>query len=247
MQINQYATSKAMDAKTFTLAGADEVHKFFGKYRPHAMSGWWFRGQADTEWELLPKAGRQPFLLPDDQHLDRFNHWAKQAIAYLPAFPANEWERLAIAQHYGLATCLLDWTFNPLVALYFACSASVSANGVVYCYDPVSVINEETVSFRGSVIRGMGFAPRAISPRILNQRAAFTVHLPPNRSVSIQESSLMRGEPSLVRLVVPSKYKAELLTLLDDYGVNRVTLFPDLEGLSAHVNWETERLGAIGV
>jgi hypothetical protein len=30
--------------------------------------------------------------------------------------------------------------------------------------------------------------------------------------------------------------------MLDDYGINRVTLFPDLEGLSAHKNWETSRM-----
>jgi hypothetical protein len=38
-------------------------------------------------------------------------------------------EDLAIAQHYGLATNVLDWTTNPLVALFFACGEAHDKNG----------------------------------------------------------------------------------------------------------------------
>lgn len=94
----------------------------------------------------------------------------------------------------------------------------------------------------GTRCSGVGFIPRAISARILNQKAVFTVHLPPHESLPIAESPALRGEPNLVRLVIQAEQKAELLQMLDDYGINHVTLFPDLEGLSHHVNWETENM-----
>ena len=52
----------------------------------------------------------------------------------------------------------------------------------------------------------------------------------------------MKGHPDLVELAIPAALKSEILIMLDDYGINRVTLFPDLDGLSQHINWETVRM-----
>lgn len=165
-------------------------------------------------------------------------------MAYNSTLPDNDWERLAIAQHFGLATCLLDWSYNPLVALYFACTDLPKTDGAVYCYAPEIFVNERVLDLKTVECNGAGFTPRSISPRILNQRAVFTVHLPAEREVQVKESAIFQGEPNLVKLVVPARLKSELLSLLDDYGINNVTLFPDLEGLSKHVNWVTEAIAS---
>ncbi len=171
-----------------------------------------------------------------------FSKWSKQAIAYIPELPENDWERLAIAQHHGLATCLLDWTYNPLVALYFACSEEPKSDATVFCYEPDHFIVESKLDLSEAVCPGSGFMPRAIAPRILNQQAVFTVHLPVDETVLVGLHPVWKDHPTLVRLEIPAKLKPELLSMLDNYGINAVGLFPDLEGLSRHVNWETQNI-----
>lgn len=231
-----------MEVQQYSLRSPDDVHRFFRGYRPHPPIGWWFRGQADSTWPLLPKAGRPEYSLPNRRHVGRFNHWTEQATAYLSDLPANDWERLAIAQHHGLATCLLDWTFNPLVALYFACSERPQDDGAVYCYEPPGFVDVMVFPLTEVECNGIGFIPRAIATRILNQKAAFTVHLPPEGEFPVRESPVSKGQANLAKLLIPAAMKEDLLRMLDDYGINRVTLFPDLDGLSGHVNWETAKM-----
>jgi hypothetical protein len=228
-----------MQPRAFTLKEPEDLHKFFRAYRCHRPTGWWFRGHANIAWELLPKAGRSPYRLKEGKSLGRFKSWRKRAVAYHSSLPENDWECLAVAQHFGLATCLLDWTQNPLVATFFACCEVPDSDGVVYCYDPDLFVDETVLPLSEAEFVGAGFMPRSISPRILNQRAAFTVHLPATSPLPIKPSPMIRDHPNLAKLVIEASHKASLLELLDDYGINHAALFPDLEGLSRHVNWET--------
>lgn len=231
-----------MNPKIYTLDDPLNVHAFFRGYRPHPPTGWWFRGQSDATWKLIPKAGRSEFLLTDKRAIGRFRRWTRQAFAYDTSLPTNDWERLAVAQHYGLATCLLDWSYNPLVALYFACSEALSLDGAVFCYDPPLYIDENIVDLNLAECTGAGFIPRAIAPRMLNQKAVFSIHLPTDTEIVAENHPAYKDHANLAKLIIPSKYKSELIKMLDDYGINNVTLFPDLDGLSRHVNWETQKI-----
>jgi hypothetical protein len=92
-----------------TFSSFAKLHESLSKLR----DGWIFRGHADATWKLVPKAGRAPYWSGEpkrDAHL--FDKWKRQAVGYLSSRLPTDWDWLAVAQHHGLATRLLDWSTN---------------------------------------------------------------------------------------------------------------------------------------
>jgi hypothetical protein len=110
------------------LKDINDLHTYFRGFQGSEKLGWWFRGQSNVDWKLIPRAGRPAHMListesaPFSRDRKRFEVWRHKAVAYMSNLPQNDWECLALAQHHGLATKLLDWSFNPLVATFFAVS-----------------------------------------------------------------------------------------------------------------------------
>jgi len=77
-----------------------------------------FRGHNNFMWELLPKIAREDFVFrsKSDSELKMIETFKRYARQYLSKEIKNEWHYFALAQHYGMATRLLDWTTNPLAA-----------------------------------------------------------------------------------------------------------------------------------
>jgi len=234
-----------MEIPSHRLETIENLHLVFRSYRSHDGFGHWYRGQADASWQLLPKAGRPEYYLPDNRDLGRFRNWCQQAIAY-SSLPSNDLERLAIAQHHGLTTRLLDWTKNPLVACFFASCESPEADGTVYILEtPQHLLTDKsTIGYITSNTGVFGYIPNAITPRVLNQKGLFTVHCDASQEIEASCSRLQGKTCNILQLVVPAQLKRDVIELLDDYGVDRSTLFPDLDGLSAHINRHTLRIKA---
>jgi hypothetical protein len=229
-----------MDTQSFVLTDLEKLHLAFRAYRSHDGLGYWFRGHADSTWDLLPKAGRGEYRLPENNDLGRFYDWCQQAVAY-STLPKSELERLALAQHHGLATRLLDWSKNPLVACYFACHEKPTIDGVIYILEtPQTLLTDEFTLEHMKREKGLfGYIPKAITPRVLNQKGLFTVHCDATYPIEIKPCRIAPDRPNLVRITIPSAMKNDVIQLLNDYGIDRSVLFPDLDGLSSHINSQT--------
>ncbi len=210
-----------------------ELHEALGVHRRDA--GWIYRGHANPDWPLVPRAGRPPFGNGHDEVF--FRRWKSEALQYVEAEErrADDWNWLAIAQHNGSATRLLDWTFKPLSAAWFAVMEPGEGESVVWCYKTNNILrvkdrDEKTPFQRQGVTQ---FTPTRVSARVSRIIGLFTHHGPPTLSVEDGMTPLDKLE----KIIIHRDYRHELMFELNQYGINSQTLFPNLVGLARHFNW----------
>lgn len=140
-----------------------------------------FRGQRE-DWPLLPKIARLEYRSGKtvlEAESDMVSSFKRRSLPFLESTPETDFDWLAIAQHFGMATRLLDWTTNPLAALWFAVKkpAINSNDGVVWIFTPaledhVSSDNKSPFMIRGT----RTYKPKHINRRIVAQNGWFTIH-----------------------------------------------------------------------
>lgn len=90
-----------------------------------------YRGMSDQEYDLNPGLARykNPASDLEETLINDFLSRRPDAFSGL-----SEFDTIAKMQHYGLPTRLLDFSLNPLIALYFACESNKSKNGRIVCH-----------------------------------------------------------------------------------------------------------------
>ena len=81
-------------------------------------SDYWFRGHQSDGWDLSASVFRTPTREANERIL--LKRFIQEARRHLPDVPTDQWDWVFLAQHHQVPTRLLDWSENPLVALFFA-------------------------------------------------------------------------------------------------------------------------------
>ena len=207
-------------------------------YYTMRRGAWVFRGHSRASYELIPSVGRFPHTSRSYDKLESslLAMFQRGATSHLRSQPRNKWEWLALAQHHGLPTRLLDWAFNPLVALYFAVKEDPGTDAIIFALQAGKKISETFVENYDplQIDVPMKYLPTAQTPRIVAQEGLFTVQ--PQIAVPLSEQ--IRTEWSLQRIIIPAASKADFLYQLFRQGVHRASLFPDIDGLANHIRWQ---------
>jgi FRG domain-containing protein len=196
-----------------------------------------FRGVSRVTYDLTPSIGRflprfrtKAHLLDHEQFaIDIFE---KESAIYHAREPKNRWDLLVIAQHHGLPTRLLDWTHNPLVALFFAVKEPNDVDGAVYALPAGSLLDamdtRDLTHDPFAVTEVRQFSPLHITLRASVQESMFTLH--PDPSVAFDHDDLLK-------IVIPHAEKEKLRLTLIRYGFHPKRLFPDLGGLASSIKF----------
>ncbi len=197
-----------------------------------SLNGYIFRGVADFKAHtLVPSIGRlskfQKATLADINKEEK--HWLKrfrlEGARHVDA-SLTAWEWMVLARHHGLPVRLLDWTRNPLVAMYFAVWDRSGKTAAVYAERFKNHIDTEVTSDPFAVKKVGKFQPAHTSARIATQASMLTIH--PDPTETYTSNTLQCFE-------ISSKLDTRVKEQLRRCGIHPASVFPDLDGLAKSI------------
>ncbi|WP_288379821.1 FRG domain-containing protein [uncultured Massilia sp.] len=198
-----------------------------------------YRGHSSRAYELIPSLGRHVAYRNGEKcdpnylrqrEIQVLEDFRGSSVPYIADRNRTMLDVMSQAQHHGIPTRLMDWTTNPLVALYFAVkSVKTETDGVVYVAPPPPPLPPQVRT--GHVLPIdvedlCHFQPQHIDARIAAQFSIFTLHPNPYQAQdkSKFKCAWFKGE-----------HKELILAELHVLGVNAQLIFPGLSGIGERI------------
>lgn len=179
--------------------------------------------------------------IPTDSYKLRNEHIFSQSGSYYKWPDPQLIDILALAQHHGVPTRLLDWTYRAYVAAYFAALSDQNEKGTIGDNDKIAVWALNLGGLYG--LRNIEHVkvPRSTSKNIAAQNGIFTIVKDlrgPNdefEAINVENICATQAVNPLWKITLPKKHSGDVIRLCGLYGISTATMFPGFDGAAKAV------------
>jgi len=253
-----------------TVIEISDWHQFSKEVKDLGYKSWIFRGHSSVEWPLESSLWRafRELNVPDTSHrvrekeiLRTFKACVHHHLDHLPD-DGEILEWWSLMQHYGAPTRLLDWTYSPYIAAFFALERAVRCDCCVYGIYIANVqkhnknkdVNEVAYDYfakkRTQPFVGL-YSPRLRNQRLISQQGVFTVQGVLNGSLEqMLEEYPEQPDKDKGRGFVKFVFKNEgpqfgdYISFLHRMNITNASLFPGIEGLGKSLRLDLMNIGS---
>nr|WP_315301832.1 FRG domain-containing protein [Schaalia odontolytica] len=228
----------------------------------------WFRGQSNSTWQLSPGLWRDESGSGTNNEMEYLYQFRQVAAREFNSLNLDKWGWLTYAQHHTLPTRLLDWSTQPLIALYFACHEQTdrtsdlsNGHGALFILNPRRL--NRNAANRTSIFNSN---PRGTPPLLIESNTTLndyhpelsnnTQPLPPiaarapllfERIIFQSGTFTIHTEPEpgkdsfencVTRILIPDTSKQTILEELHILGISEFSIYRDLDRAAQHLKKE---------
>jgi len=193
-----------------------------------------FRGQSNSDWELKSSFDRLfDNVQVANEILNEFKQDCEKYDFYNSIILNDSMSIMALGQHFGLPTRLLDWSFSPYIAAFFAFS-DINLNNYNCEHVAIWSIHLQDEIFNQELGLEIINIKQVGNHRLRNQDGLFTYLKSSDRDLEqfIKKLTYERDTPVLRKILIRKSEMAIALNDLDAMGINNLRIYPDLSGIA---------------